>query len=58
VTIPAGQASALIMVTPLDDTVVEGNEMVIATLTANPTTPGAYTIGSPRSATLTIVSNE
>ena len=53
VVIAVGQSSAAIIVTPIDDTTVEGNETVVVTL-AN----GAYTIGVPSSATVTIVDDE
>lgn len=54
VTIPAGSASAVVTVTPIDDTTVESNETVVLTLSAN----AAYTVGAPSSATVTIVSND
>jgi len=54
VTIPAEQASATIVVTPIDDTLVEGDETVIVTLAAN----AAYTIGTSGSATVTIQSDD
>lgn len=54
VTIPIGSSSAPIAVTPIDDPSYEGNETVILTLSAN----AAYTVGSPNSATVTIVDNE
>ncbi|MHC4717944.1 MAG: Calx-beta domain-containing protein, partial [Planctomycetota bacterium] len=54
VTIPDGQLSADITITPVDDSEVEPDETVILTLTADP----AYTIGSPSSGTVTIVDND
>jgi Calx-beta domain len=54
VVIPAGASSATIAVTPTNDTGVESNETVVVTLKANT----AYTVGSPSSATVTIVSND
>ncbi len=54
VTIPDGQPSATITITPVDDSEVEGNETVILTLTAD----AAYTIGSPSSGTVTIADND
>ena len=54
VTIPSGAASAPITVTPVDDPLVENDEMVIVTVTAN----AAYTVGTPSSATVTISSND
>ena len=41
VTIGAGQASATITLTPVDDTLVEGTETAILTLS----TSGSYTVG-------------
>ncbi len=54
VTILAGSATAPIPVSPVDDTVVEGSETVILTLTANTT----YTVISPSSAIVTIADND
>ena len=54
IVIPAGASSGAITITPIDDTLVEGNETVVLTLRANT----AYTIGSPASATVTIISND
>jgi len=54
VTIPAGAASRTIVITPIDDTTVEGNETVILTLAGNT----AYTLGTPASATVTIADND
>jgi hypothetical protein len=54
VVIAAGQSSAMITVTTIDDSLVEGNETVIVTLSAN----AAYTVGSPASGTVTIVDND
>jgi hypothetical protein len=53
VVIPAGSSSATITVTPIDDSLTEGNETVVATLAAN----AAYTVGAPGSATVTIGDN-
>ena len=53
VTLPAGAASADIVVTPIDDNLAELDETVIVTLAANP----AYIV-SPATATVTIVSDE
>jgi subtilisin-like proprotein convertase family protein len=50
VTIPAGQASATITVTPLPDATDEGQETVIATIEPSP----AYVVGVPSSANATI----
>jgi uncharacterized repeat protein (TIGR03803 family) len=53
--IPAGQSSATITVTPIDDAVAgEGDETVIVTLTAN----AAYLVGAQNSATVTIADND
>jgi hypothetical protein len=54
VTIPAGQASAAVVITPIDDQLVEGSETVVATIAAN----AAYTIGGASSATITIADND
>ena len=48
VTIPAGSVSATIIVDTIDDSVAEGDESVVLTLSADP----AYVIGSPNSATV------
>jgi hypothetical protein len=52
--IPAGYSSARIVITPVDDATVEGDETVVLTLTAN----AAYAVGSPASATVRIISND
>jgi subtilisin family serine protease len=54
ITIASGSSSANITVTPIDDSVVEGDETAILTLTASAT----YTVGSPGSATVTITDND
>ncbi len=54
VTIPAGQSTATITVTPINDNLVEGAETVVVTL--SPT--AAYTVGVPVSATVTITSDD
>jgi hypothetical protein len=54
VVIPAGSLTKDVVVTPLDDTVVEGNETVVLTLGSS----AAYRIGPAGKATVTIVSNE
>ena len=53
-TFAAGASTTAITVTPIDDTVVEGDETVILTLDAN----AAYTIGDDDQATITIEDNE
>jgi hypothetical protein len=54
VTLPAGQASAPIVVTPVDDATAEPDETVVVTLSTN----AAYIVGSPASGAVTIVSDE
>ncbi|HKI71302.1 MAG TPA: S8 family serine peptidase, partial [Verrucomicrobiae bacterium] len=51
---PAGLADADLSITPIDDLEVEGDETVIVTLVAG----AGYTVGSPRSATVTIHDND
>ena len=53
VIIPASTASATVTITPVDDVIIEGNETVILTLTADP----AYFVGPPGNATVTIADN-
>ena len=50
-TIAAGQASTTVTITPVIDAGVEGDETVMLTIAASPTT---YLIGAPGSATVTI----
>jgi hypothetical protein len=50
VTIPAGASSADIVVTPRDDSLLEGDESVVLTLTNS----ASYNVGTPGSATLFI----
>jgi hypothetical protein len=54
VTIAAGASSAALIVTPIDDTAVEGSETVILTLSVN----ANYSVGSPSSGTVTIADND
>jgi len=54
VTIPAGSASQTLTVFPLDDSLVESDETVVVTLQPQ----SQYVVGSPSSATVTIVSDE
>jgi subtilase family serine protease len=54
VTIPAGAADATVLVTPVDDTLFEGNETVTVYLQP----AGGYVVGTPSSATVTIVSDD
>jgi hypothetical protein len=53
-TIAAGLSSAAITVMPVDDVAAEGDETVLVQLQAN----AAYTLGSPNSATVTIIDND
>ena len=54
VIIPAGSNSAVITVTPINDTLVESAETVVVTLSAN----AAYVVGTASSATVTITDND
>jgi len=54
VTIPAGQTNATVTVVAIDDADVEGDESVTVTVLPN----AAYNVGSPASATLTIVDDD
>jgi hypothetical protein len=54
VIIDAGEQSAVITVTPIDDSELEGNETVVVTLSVAAT----YTPGSPNSTTVTITDND
>jgi hypothetical protein len=54
VTIPAGQPTAAITLTPIDDADFEGDETVNLTLTAN----AAYSIGTPGAASVTVADND
>lgn len=54
VSVPAGQSSTTITITPLDDSLVEGDETVIVTLN----TSTGYSIGTPGSATAMIGDDE
>src|SRR5207237_489400 len=54
VTMAAGRSTAIVTVTPIDDSTVEGAETVVLTLSAN----SAYSVGSPNSATVTIADND
>jgi hypothetical protein len=54
VAMPIGAASVPITVAPIDDTLVEGNETVVMTITSG----SGYTIGSPTAATVTIADND
>jgi hypothetical protein len=54
VTIPAGATSATVVITPLDDTLVEGTETVTLSLSAN----AAYQLTSVTAATVNLTSND
>jgi subtilase family serine protease len=54
VTLPMGAASSAIVVSPINDAVVEPNEAVVVSLDPD----GRYSLGAPRSATVTIVSDD
>jgi hypothetical protein len=54
VTIPAGNVSARILITPVDDPDAEAAETVIVTLTSS----ARYELGNPKSATVTIADND
>ena len=49
-TIPAGQSSATVTITPIPDALAEGDETVILTISPN----SSYLVGNPGSATVTI----
>ncbi|MEO7300794.1 MAG: Calx-beta domain-containing protein [Verrucomicrobiota bacterium] len=54
ITLLTGVSGTNIIVTPLDDSLVEGNETVVLTLVTN----AGYTVGSPGSATVIIADND
>ena len=54
VTIPAGAASAIITIAPIDDTLLEGDETVVLTLQGGP----GFLVGQPGAATITIADYE
>ncbi|WP_147071152.1 Calx-beta domain-containing protein, partial [Microcystis aeruginosa] len=54
VSFAAGSATALVTITPIDDTLVEGNETAIVTLAAGT----GYSVGTTNAATVTIADNE
>ena len=55
VTIPAGQAYALIPLVPIDDGRPDINRTAILTLTSSSSLPPAYTLGFPRTAAVLII---
>jgi hypothetical protein len=54
VVIPAGATTAVITVTPINDVLVESAEKVIVTLSPS----AAYIVGSPKTATVNLTSND
>ncbi len=54
VVIPIGQLSATVTVRPIDDTIVDANETVSVTLSAN----AAYQLGTTTAGTITIADND
>ncbi len=54
VSLSAGYAAKNVLITPINDKIREGNETVTITISQNP----LYTVGSPASATVTIVDND
>ena len=54
VTIPAGAASAIVTVTPINDSNVEGDETIVLTLASS----ASYTAGSPNSASIILLDDE
>jgi subtilisin family serine protease len=54
VTIEAGSSTATVTVTPIDDGLYESDESVVLSIVAD----AAYTVGSPASATVTIISDD
>jgi Calx-beta domain-containing protein len=63
IALPAGVASADLIVAPMDDAAIEGDETVSCTLApsgiaGNPPPATAYVIGSPSNAVVTIVDND
>ena len=54
ISIPSGATTATIVVTPVDDTLIESNETVVVTLSSN----SLYTVAAPSAGTVTISSNE
>jgi hypothetical protein len=54
ITIPAGSTTATLTLTPIQDTLFEGKETAIFTLTPD----AAYTVGAPRVAQVVIADNE
>src|SRR6185436_272161 len=54
ITIPANESEARLIITPLDDHLIEPTETVVVTLVSNP----GYFLGSPTSSTVNIYDNE
>ncbi|HEY1173672.1 MAG TPA: glycoside hydrolase family 9 protein [Verrucomicrobiae bacterium] len=53
-TLPIGISSAVVIITPVDDTAVEGEETVVLSLSGD----GAYQMGAAASATISIADND
>lgn len=53
--IQAGQSSTTVNVQAIAETIIEADETAILTISAN---PSSYDVGTPSSATVTIVSNQ
>ncbi len=53
-TLPIGISSAVVIITPVDDTAVEGEETVVLSLSGD----GAYQMGTAASATISIADND
>ena len=58
VIIPSGQPSTTITLTPVDDSVIEEDEVVGISLLPHPTAAAAYAVGAPSEATVTIQSDD
>lgn len=54
VTLAAGLVSAVVTIRPLDDTLVEASESIVLSLTP----AASYTVGSPATATVNVVSDD
>ncbi|WP_410005999.1 discoidin domain-containing protein [Aequorivita nionensis] len=54
ITIPTGQQTGSLIITPIDDTEIEPDETVVLTLSSG----AGYTIGEPSSAIVNIISND
>lgn len=54
VTLPVNASAVDLVITPVDDSALEGDETIVLTLTADP----GYTIGTANTATVTILDND